>query len=184
MTISTSSTFLVKVTQSCLTLCDSLDCQASLFMEFSRQECWSGLPFPPSGDPPNPGMEPRSPTLQVDSLPSEPPGKPTVPQHVLITPEAHLHPLTVTCPCPSSPCTLYCVSGSARFRHLTSMELMLKAWPPGTGAKLNLRDSLGQSRKEELYCFARQRGPQQAHAPRNCVPQPGVSWQWLKGRGC
>ena len=45
-------------------------------MGFSRQEYWSGFPCPPPGDPPNPGVEPRSPTLQVDSLPSEPPGKP------------------------------------------------------------------------------------------------------------
>ena len=40
-------------------------------MEFSRQECWSGLPFPPPGDLPDPGIEPRFPTLP-DSLPSEP----------------------------------------------------------------------------------------------------------------
>ena len=45
-------------------------------MEFSRQEYWSGLPSSPPGDLPNPGIEPRSPTLQVDSLLSEPPGKP------------------------------------------------------------------------------------------------------------
>ena len=45
-------------------------------MEFSRQEYWSGLPFPSPGDPPNPGIEPRSPTLHADTLPSEPPGKP------------------------------------------------------------------------------------------------------------
>ena len=44
-------------------------------MEFSRQEYWSGLPFP-SPDLPDPGIEPGSPALQVDSLPSEPPGKP------------------------------------------------------------------------------------------------------------
>ena len=43
--------------------------QAPLFMEFFRQEYWSGLPCPPPGDLPNPGIEPRSPTLQVDSLP-------------------------------------------------------------------------------------------------------------------
>ena len=40
-----------------------------------RQEYWSGLPFPSPGDLPNPGIEPRSPTLQADALPSEPPGK-------------------------------------------------------------------------------------------------------------
>ena len=51
-------------------------CQAPLSMEFSRQGYWSGLPYPPPGDLPNLGMEPRSPALQVDSLTSEPPGKP------------------------------------------------------------------------------------------------------------
>ena len=45
-------------------------------MGFSRQEYQSGLPCPPPGDLPNPGIKPRSPTLQADSLPSEPPGKP------------------------------------------------------------------------------------------------------------
>ena len=44
-------------------------------MGFSRQEYWSGLPFPSPGDLPNPGVEPGSPTLQADTLPSEPPGK-------------------------------------------------------------------------------------------------------------
>ena len=50
--------------------------QAPPSMGFSRQEYWSGLPFPSPGDLPNAGIEPRSPTLQADSLPSEPPGKP------------------------------------------------------------------------------------------------------------
>ena len=45
-------------------------------MGFSRQEYWSGLPCPPPGDFPQPGIEPRSPTLQVDSLPAELLGKP------------------------------------------------------------------------------------------------------------
>ena len=45
-------------------------------MEFSRQEYWSGLPLPSPGDLPDPGIEPRSPALQADALPSEPPGKP------------------------------------------------------------------------------------------------------------
>ena len=44
-------------------------------MGFSRQGYWSGLPFPSPGDLPNPGIEPGSPTLQADALPSEPPGK-------------------------------------------------------------------------------------------------------------
>ena len=50
--------------------------QALLSLGFSRQEYWSGLPCPPSGDLPNPGIKPRFPALQVDSLPSEPPDKP------------------------------------------------------------------------------------------------------------
>ena len=45
-------------------------------MEFSRQEYWSGLPFPTPGDLPDLGIEPRSPTMQADTLPSELPGKP------------------------------------------------------------------------------------------------------------
>ena len=45
-------------------------------MEFSRPEYWSGKPFPSPGDLPNPGIKPRSPTLQADSLPAEPQWKP------------------------------------------------------------------------------------------------------------
>ena len=52
--------------------------QAPLSMGFSKQECWSGLPFPSAGDLPDPGIEPGSPTLQEDALPSEPPGKPVL----------------------------------------------------------------------------------------------------------
>ena len=51
-------------------------CQAPLSMEFSRQEYWSGMPFPSPGDLLDPGIELGSPALQADSLPSEPPGKP------------------------------------------------------------------------------------------------------------
>ena len=49
--------------------------QAPLSMGFSRQEYWSGLPFPSPGDLPHPGIEPKSPALQTDAVPSEPPGK-------------------------------------------------------------------------------------------------------------
>ena len=65
----------VLVTQSCLTLCDPMDYvaqQAPLSMAFSRQEYWSGQPFPSPGDLPNPEIEPRSLALQVDSLLSKP----------------------------------------------------------------------------------------------------------------
>ena len=50
--------------------------QAPLSMGFSRQVSWSGLPFPSPGDLPDPGIEPGSPVLQADALPSEPLGKP------------------------------------------------------------------------------------------------------------
>ena len=49
--------------------------QAPLSKGFSRQGYWSGLPFPSPGDLPDPGIKPRSPTLQAEALPSEPPGK-------------------------------------------------------------------------------------------------------------
>ena len=65
---------------SCVQLfCDPTDCslhQAPLSMECPRQEYWSGLPFPSSKDLPDPGIKPRAPALQADSLPSEPLGKP------------------------------------------------------------------------------------------------------------
>ena len=63
----------VLVVQSCLTLYKA--CQDPLSMELSRQEYWSGYPFPSPGDLPDPETEPRSPALQAVSLPSEPPGK-------------------------------------------------------------------------------------------------------------
>ena len=66
------------VTKLCLTLCDPMDCSLSGSCPWglSRQGYWSGLPCPPPGDLHSPGIEPRSPSLQADSIPSEPPGKP------------------------------------------------------------------------------------------------------------
>ena len=68
---------LVLVAWLCPTLCDPMDYSPPGFssMEFSREEYWSGLAFHSPGDPPDPGTEPRSPELQADSLPNEPPGK-------------------------------------------------------------------------------------------------------------
>ena len=67
-----------EVTQSCPTFCTpwTVAYQASLSMGFSRQEYWSGLPFPSPGDLPDPGIEPESPAMQADTLPSAPSGKP------------------------------------------------------------------------------------------------------------
>ena len=59
--------------------------QALSSMGFFRQEYWSGLPFPPPGDLPHPGIEPGSPALQADCLWSEPPGKPVyIYRHIYI----------------------------------------------------------------------------------------------------
>ena len=71
----------------------TLACQAPLSTGFSRQEYWRGLPFPSPGDLPNPGIEPGSPALQADSLPTELQGGP-------IFHESQIHKL---------PCTLHSV---------------------------------------------------------------------------
>ena len=65
------------VTKSCPTLATpwTVTCQAPLSMGFSRHEYWSGLPFLSPGDLPDPAIEPESPALQADSLPTELQGK-------------------------------------------------------------------------------------------------------------
>ena len=65
--------------------------QAPLSMEFCRKEYWSGLPFPSPGNLPNPGIKPRSPTLQADTLLCEPPGK-----HLLWLSAAYSHILGIS----------------------------------------------------------------------------------------
>ena len=69
--------------------------QASPSMGFSRQEYWSGLPFPSPGDLPDPRIEPMSPALQADPLTSEPPGKPS--HHPLIPYQCITIKLCVKC---------------------------------------------------------------------------------------
>ena len=63
----------VKAAQSCPTLCDPMDQTGH---GFSRPEYWTGQPFPSPGHLPNPGIEPRSPASEADSLPAEPQGNP------------------------------------------------------------------------------------------------------------
>ena len=63
--------------QSCLFLCSPMDCSLLDSTEFSRQEYWNGLPFPSPRDLPDSGIKPGSPALQADSLPFEPPQKPS-----------------------------------------------------------------------------------------------------------
>ena len=74
---STGPDELCEVAQSCSTLGDPVDCSLpgfSVHRILLWQEYWSGLPFPSPGDLPDPGIEPRSPTLEADALTSEPPG--------------------------------------------------------------------------------------------------------------
>ena len=88
--------------------------QAPLYTWFSRQEHWSRLPFPSPGDLPDPGLEPRSPALQVDSLPAEPPGKPRLFVNTLQTP-----------PMPSQSSTAMLMDltvGSLHWLHVLTLE--------------------------------------------------------------
>ena len=70
--------------------CNPIDCshQTPQSLEFPRQEYWSGLTFSSPGDLPDPVIEPGSPSLQADALPSEPPGKPTPQPGIKSTPPA------------------------------------------------------------------------------------------------
>ena len=77
-TISIFCAVLCLVTQSCPTLCDPMDCHppgSSVHGDSPGKNIGLGLPWLSPGDLPNPGIEPRSPALQADSLASEPPGK-------------------------------------------------------------------------------------------------------------
>ena len=87
--------------------------QAPLSIGFSRQEYWSGLPFPSPGDLPNPGIEPRSLTLQADSSPFEPPGKP---QYIVVI-------IIKTCPLVCS------ATGSHIIPKLTTLSPRKNHWP-------------------------------------------------------
>ena len=75
------------VAKSCLTLVIpwTVACQAPLSMAFSRQQFWNGLLFPSPGDLPNPGIEPGTPALQADSLPTELHQTAMVPEKQLIS---------------------------------------------------------------------------------------------------
>ena len=85
----------VLLAQSCPTLRPQGSWQAPLSMGFSRQENWSGLPFPSPGYLPDPGTKPESLTLQADSLPSEPPGKPLGPLTTSLIQDLHFNKVFV-----------------------------------------------------------------------------------------
>ena len=82
-------------------------------MGFSRQEYWSGLPFPSPGDLSNPGIEPLSPALQADTLTSEPPGKPQSHVQLFVT------PWTVSCQASLS------ITNSQSLLRFTSIESVM-----------------------------------------------------------
>ena len=79
------------VIQPCPPLCDPIDCgpPSSSVHGISRQEYWSGLPLPPVGDLPDAGIEPGSPALQEDSLPSDPQGKSRL-KHITMESSSHI----------------------------------------------------------------------------------------------
>ena len=103
--------------------------QAPLSMGFSRQEYWSGLPFPSPGDLPDPGIEPRSPTLQADALTSEPPGKPYVDRyHLPFVPPSYSTPSHLSSfilLCDFCTCYIYpqCTRYSLRARNMVSQTV-------------------------------------------------------------
>ena len=76
-------------------------CQAPLSMEFSRQGYWGGLPCPSPGDLPDPGVEPMSPSLQADSLPTEPPSQDTKSSLLCSNPQSECLFGGPQCPYPS-----------------------------------------------------------------------------------
>ena len=72
-------------------------------MGFSREEYWSGLPFPSPGDLPDPGIEPGSPALEADALTSEPPGKPHCPVIQDLIDQGLIRPCQSVCNTPILP---------------------------------------------------------------------------------
>ena len=92
----------------------------------SRQENWNGLPCPPPGDLPNPETEPRSPALQADSLPSEPPGK-------LIFLKWKSNKICAIC-CIHMTLLMWCL-----LRHLYEDWIICSLWPGGWIWNKNLK---------------------------------------------
>ena len=113
--------YVVKVTQSCLTVCNPMDCQAPLSTGFSRQEYWSGLTCSSSGDLPNTGIEPRSLVLQVDFF------------TIWGNSEAHNGSLLVTCFIQSSlslpnPMSILIIKEFAKDEYLPPSRGTLQPW--------------------------------------------------------
>ena len=119
--------------------------QTPLSMEFSRQDYLSGLPFPSPGDLPHAGIEPRSPALQVDSLPSEPPGEswPQIRKYVTIHTQWDF---------PGSPVVnAPCVYSSGLCRIPSLVEELRSHMPCGTVKKLQILSLLSSWGKITPY---------------------------------
>ena len=95
--------------------------------EFSRPEYWSGWSFRPLGDLSNPGIKPRTPTLQVDSLPAEPQGSPWILEGVAYTPRASSRPRNQT--------RVSCIAGgfftNQAVREAPTMRVLSLKWESG-----------------------------------------------------
>ena len=103
----------------------TIACQASLSVEFFRQEYWSGLPFPSAGDLPNPRIEHVSPALQVDSSLSESAGKPYAPPSYILCPTI----ITTLMSVPSIPLqSLFPFQMSEHQAHESPKAI--ESWPP------------------------------------------------------
>ena len=92
-------------------------------MEFSRHKYCSGLPFPSPGDRPNPGIEPKSPALQADSLPSELPGKPQEGAEEVVTSDLVIHTVLPKAPSLVN-LTFQCIAQSYWF----SLQCVYSPW--------------------------------------------------------
>ena len=110
--------------------------QAPPSMGFSRQECWSGLPFPSPGDLPDPGIEPGSPALQADALPSEPPVKP---QYICMYVYSVSYSLQ---PCVLQPARLFCLWDSPGKNAGVYFHALLQGIFPTQGLNLCLQHHL------------------------------------------
>ena len=128
--------------------------QAPLFMVFSRQEYWSGLSFPSPGDCLDPGIKPRYPALQGDSLPSEPPGKRQIDSSSGSNP------------------------GSAQADQFNAL------WPPGPTGFPDTRMTLPECcpvLNQSLSAWSDSPPCPDTHGVLDSLPQPGCSRPWMPG---
>ena len=168
--------------------------QAPPSMWFSRQEYWSGLPFPSSGDLPNPGIKHGSPKLQADALPSEPPGKPSRPYFVYSS-ENLLYNAGSSAQCPSIDGHLGCLHLWAIMNNgVINIDGQVSVWVPwskvghefhlgvdvenrgepmrcsGVKERLNFIHSVGQSCNNYLSNTTMQESEVQKWGKSNTVP--------------